>query len=258
MNSMHGRASPTRYVPSRCAGRSKRSHAGRSKSGDAPDTGERYEQRHDWRTGARGHTALALSSSFPSLNQILRRELCQLISGTTSASSSGGRPGLIRNLDNAANQGLGIPHHRRDTFPLGDSNGTQLSSGCGYPTIRSAESIAADAAYLPTIGEGIDAVARNEFLCTRGLDPSGESLPQPQTAIGKGLAFETADFRTLAEVGAGLIWTPRSNIRLYGDIARVTSASALSVEIALGTDWTVTGSMNMLRELACADAWNDG
>ena len=54
--------------------------------------------------------------------------------------------------------------------------------------------------------------------------------------------------------GTGLIWSPRSNLRLYGDTARVTAAGG--VEIALATDWTATGSMNMLRELTCADSWN--
>src|SRR5678816_200146 len=52
------------------------------------------------------------------------------------------------------------------------------------------------------------------------------------------------------------IWSPRSNITLYGDTARVTEAARLGVEIALGTDWMPTGSMNLLRELRCADSFN--
>jgi hypothetical protein len=60
----------------------------------------------------------------------------------------------------------------------------------------------------------------------------------------------------MAQAGTSLIWSPRSNITLYGDTARVTEASRLGVRIALGTDWLPSGSMNMLRELACADSLN--
>jgi hypothetical protein len=60
----------------------------------------------------------------------------------------------------------------------------------------------------------------------------------------------------MAAAGTSLIWSPRSNITLYGDTARVSIARRLGVNIALGTDWMPTGSMNLLRELACADQWN--
>lgn len=221
----------------------------------APDTGERYEQRHDWRVGARGHSEIN-SLGGASVDQLLWGELRQLVSGTTSASTAGGRPGLLRNLDNAANQGLGLTPHRRDTFPLGDSSGTQLSSGCAYPDIETSAAVAAFPAFLPVIGEGIDGVARNELLCTTSGVSGGQDLVQSHTAIGKGLAYKTEDLGLLAADGAGIIWSPRSNIRLYGDTTRVSIASALDVEMAIGTDWIVSGSMNMLRELGCADAWN--
>src|SRR6185295_1120581 len=49
---------------------------------------------------------------------------------------------------------------------------------------------------------------------------------------------------------------PRSNIDLYGVTAELTTYRNLGVRIALGTDWTASGSMNVLRELHCADAFN--
>src|SRR5262249_19227655 len=36
----------------------------------------------------------------------------------------------------------------------------------------------------------------------------------------------------------------------------VTIAARFGVNIALGTDWIISGSMNLLRELACADSFN--
>ena len=60
----------------------------------------------------------------------------------------------------------------------------------------------------------------------------------------------------MAEKGAKLVWSPRSNISLYGETARVTEFDGLGVPIGLGTDWLPSGSMNVLRELACADEFN--
>ena len=64
------------------------------------------------------------------------------------------------------------------------------------------------------------------------------------------------DVDAVAKAGAKVIWSPRSNIDLYGDTMPVTEFKFAGVTIALGTDWLPSGSMNMLRELACADAMN--
>ena len=40
-------------------------------------------------------------------------------------------------------------------------------------------------------------------------------------------------------------------------VTSLSELSALGVQIALGTDWLPSGSMNMLRELACAELLND-
>ena len=55
--------------------------------------------------------------------------------------------------------------------------------------------------------------------------------------------------------GTSLIWSPRSNISRYGDTVHIAEVARLSVNIALGT-WLPSGSSNMLRELACADSFN--
>ena len=60
----------------------------------------------------------------------------------------------------------------------------------------------------------------------------------------------------MAANSTGLIWSPRSNIRLYGNTAQATVADRMGVLISLGTDWTASGSMNLLRELRCADSVN--
>jgi cytosine/adenosine deaminase-related metal-dependent hydrolase len=220
------------------------------------DTGERFEQRHDWRLGLRGHTAIP-SKGDATPDQIRWGELRFLLGGATTTVGSGSVGGFLRNLDDLGNEGgLGRKAVHLDTFPLGDSSGIQLESGCAYPAIRTSADVALDDSYEPHLAEGIDSAARNEFSCASSIANGGQDLMLPQTAVIHAVALGAADYGRMASTGTSLVWSPRSNIALYGDTARVTVAARVGVEIALGTDWIDTGSMNVLRELSCADFLN--
>ena len=220
------------------------------------DSGERFEQRNDWRKGLRGHTKLS-SGSTANANQIHWAELRFVMGGATSTIASGGSAGFLRNLDKAdpLQEGLAQKAVDFDTFPLGDTAGTQLSSGCAYPAINTASAIVGDDAYFPHISEGIDSVAHNEFLCV-SQPGSANDLTQPQSAFIHSVGLQPPDYSLMAQESTALVWSPRSNIRLYGNTAVVPEAARLGVLIALGTDWVLSGSMNMLRELRCADDVN--
>jgi cytosine/adenosine deaminase-related metal-dependent hydrolase len=226
-------------------------------SSPGADSGERYEQRHDWRKGIRGHTKLS-SGGTATANQVRWAELRQILGGATSVVGSGGQAGLARNLDKADPLQEGLAHKAVDfdTFPLGDSGGQQLTMGCSYPAINTAADIAADSAYFPHIAEGIDATAHNEFLCVSSTMNGAQDLTEPQSSFIHSVGLYPADYALMASSGVTLIWSPRSNVRLYGDTAQVTTAARLGVPIALGTDWVLSGSMNLLRELKCADSLN--
>jgi large repetitive protein len=231
-------------------------HITYTQNAPAADSGERYEQRHDWREGLRGHTKITVPGGATAA-QVEWGELRFLMGGATSTVGSGGAKGLVRNLDESADEeGLNHPYVDFDTFPLGDSSGTQLTSGCAYKFADTAASIANDKAFEPHIGEGVDAVAHNEFLCSSSTANGGQLLTQKQSAFIHAAGLEAADYGVMAGAMTKLIWSPRSNIRLYGNTAQVTVAARLGVTIALGTDWTASGSMNLLHELACADSYN--
>ena len=227
------------------------------------NTGERYEQRHDWREGLRGHHKISSTGSATN-DQISWGELRFLFGGATSTVGSGGAAGLLRNLDKSAEEeGLGETAVDFSTFPLNDSSGTQLTSTCNYGASPDTEaSIVGDTSYEPHVSEGVDSVARNEFLCmssaTYDTTAPGVShnLTVAKTAMIHAVGLTPADYGDMAANSTKLIWSPRSNITLYGNTAQVTVASRMGVEIALGTDWMPTGSMNMLRELQCADSYN--
>ncbi|MBL9027890.1 MAG: DUF4215 domain-containing protein [Myxococcales bacterium] len=221
------------------------------------DTGERYEHRHDWRVGANGHTEINASGS-SSADQVRWGELRFMMSGATSLVGSGSATGFLRNLDRNDQEGLGIEPVHFSTFPLGDSGGEQLDASCSYPGGDTNADIASDEAYLPHIAEGIDGNARNEFVCTDGLGgrAGDEDLLEPQSAYIHGVGLLPGDYAKMAAEGTSLIWSPRSNVTLYGDTAVVTVADRVGVNIALGTDWIPTGSMNLFRELTCAASLN--
>jgi large repetitive protein len=224
-----------------------------------PHGDERFEHRHDWRRGIRGHNEVNISPGRDDSREgILYGELRMLLGGATSvAGSIGSRnaQGLLRNLDSSSHsEGLtGVDVDYR-TFPLGDSGGELRGQGCAYPDLDS-ESRLGTGIYLPHIAEGIDAEARNEFLCLSDSD-RGVDLLGPTTSVIHGIGLTTADIAKIAGEGAKLVWSPRSNIDLYGNTARVRVFQQMGVTIALGTDWSASGSMNMLRELKCADHLN--
>jgi Amidohydrolase family len=213
----------------------------------------RYQHRNEWRTGADGATALPSIPSSGNLDTIASVELRFVMSGVTSIVGADGAPGLARNLASVAQpswlEGLTGKPVNFDTFPLGDENGTILSSGCGYPMIDTTSYAFESGVFAPHFAEGIDPGAENELVCAQtpsiGLLTSGTSIMH---AVGT----NARDVANIAAAGASVVWAPRSNIGLYGDTMPVTEMKYAGVPISLGTDWLPTGSMNMLRELACA------
>jgi cytosine/adenosine deaminase-related metal-dependent hydrolase len=60
----------------------------------------------------------------------------------------------------------------------------------------------------------------------------------------------------MAGNGVGLIWSPHSNIALYGKTADIASAKAAGITIAIAPDWSPSGSNGMVEELQYASQWN--
>jgi cytosine/adenosine deaminase-related metal-dependent hydrolase len=215
---------------------------------------ERYDHRHEWRKGLDGHTKITVKSG-ASTAVVEFAELRFVMGGATSAASAGGKAGLLRNLDTAGLlEGLPTKIANSDTFPLADSDGTMHDSGCTYganPTTAAA--IQGEDGYLPHIAEGVNKAAENEFTCE---SQGAQNLIAPQTAAIHSVGLTAPDMALMQKNGASVIWSPRSNVDLYGDTAQVVELDHLGVPIALGTDWMPSGSMNLLRELRCADELN--
>jgi 5-methylthioadenosine/S-adenosylhomocysteine deaminase len=99
--------------------------------------------------------------------------------------------------------------------------------------------------------EGTDPTLRDEF----GLLGKAK-LVRKQLMMIHGSALIPADFQLLADGDATLVWSPFSNLWLYGATADITAAKAAGVRICLGSDWAPSGTRNVLWELKVADLWN--
>jgi 5-methylthioadenosine/S-adenosylhomocysteine deaminase len=92
--------------------------------------------------------------------------------------------------------------------------------------------------------------ARKHFL-TLEVAPGEWALNKVFTGIhAAGLLPE--DFHVLANHESSIVWSPLSNLLLYGDTARVDAAKQAGVRIGLGSDWSPTGSKNLFGELKVA------
>ena len=57
--------------------------------------------------------------------------------------------------------------------------------------------------------------------------------------------------------GGSIVWSPFSNLILYGGTTDVQTAIQLGVNVALGSDWAPTASKNLLNELKVARILSD-
>jgi len=113
-----------------------------------------------------------------------------------------------------------------------------------------------DSCFLLHLSEGITnpaqpvSPARKHFLALE-IAPDYWALSERFAGIhAAGLLQQ--DFEVLARHGGSMVWSPLSNLLLYGDTARVAAAKAAGVAIGLGSDWSPTGSKNLLGELKVA------
>ncbi|CAD5371047.1 Amidohydrolase [Rubrivivax sp. A210] len=113
-----------------------------------------------------------------------------------------------------------------------------------------------DSCFLLHLSEGVcrdgqsDSIARRHFLSLQ-VAPEEWALNDRFAGIhAAGLLPE--DFEVLGRHKASMIWSPLSNLLLYGSTARVGAARAAGVRIGLGSDWSPSGSKNLLGELKVA------
>jgi hypothetical protein len=99
--------------------------------------------------------------------------------------------------------------------------------------------------------EGSDPTLLDEYTLVDGV-----GLVHRLLMAIHGTALQQAQLDALAGVAATLVWSPFSNLWLYGQTANIGLAKASGLRLCLGSDWAPSGATNVLWELKVADLWN--
>lgn len=181
------------------------------------------------------------------LPAVIRYVECKCLFGgvTTSQgielfSNHGGRRyyrGIVRNVEQTDDADL--PEAAAKIADIEASN-----------TRRFLARLARQSCFLLHLSEGTDEPARDHFLALK-IQGSEWAITGALTGIHCA-ALKADDFTVLGERNGSMVWSPLSNLLLYGATANVKVAKAKGVRIALGSDWSPTGSKNLLGELKVA------
>jgi 5-methylthioadenosine/S-adenosylhomocysteine deaminase len=218
-----------------------------------------YSNRYEWRQDpeflrlVNGPISRVGSTNFCDMNKW--GELRALAGGTTSIMTTQAQPciyGMVRNLDyNSGFYGtteLNLEH----IFNVLD---LPIDPAERVAFVGAAHFFIANPFYeslLIHLAEGTDALSLEEFTFMQS-----QSLLNPKGVVIHGIPLRPADFQAMSLNGTSLVWSPRSNLELYGATANIGAALDAGVEIALAPDWAVTGSSNILNELKVASLWNN-
>ena len=174
-------------------------------------------------------------------------EMKSIVGGTTAAQGSPSNPDdsyasiLARNIED---YNFGRDEiHTKVTELTSDYVGNHIKNGNASGTLD---------AWFVHIAEGVDERSRAEFDTLVNND-----LLVGELVLIHGVALTSTEFEQMAAAGTSLVWSPLSNLLLYGQTADVAAAKAAGVHITLAPDWSPSGSKSPLHELKVADLWDD-
>ncbi|MXY90091.1 MAG: amidohydrolase family protein [Gammaproteobacteria bacterium] len=181
-------------------------------------------------------------------------ELRHLFGGTTTLGGGDAVPGLLKNayfLDEPENE------YRADTqiFPFPNATAMFEEYSCPFGGAAPVDpefltGAPSDMPFLPHIAEGINCTATLEGQFY--LDYV-EANPGRRYSVVHGVGLQVSDIERLSALDVTLVWSPRSNVALYNTTVDIPRALNAGARIAIGTDWSYSGSYNMLEEFRCAD-----
>jgi cytosine/adenosine deaminase-related metal-dependent hydrolase len=106
-------------------------------------------------------------------------------------------------------------------------------------------------AFLYHLAEGSDPELVEEYEAVRDHD-----CLAPRFVGIHSTALREPEFRDWQPRGGSIVWSPFSNLWLYGQTTDVLAARDAGMRICLGADWSPSGSKNLLGELKVADLHN--
>lgn len=134
--------------------------------------------------------------------------------------------------------------------------GTRISDVAATDAKKFAAALENASCLLLHLAEGTNSAAHAHFESLQLPDQTWAI--RPSLAGIHCVALTRTDFDFMAEHGASMVWSPLSNLLLYGKTADVAEAKRAGVRIGIGSDWAPSGSKNLLAELKVARAHDPG
>jgi 5-methylthioadenosine/S-adenosylhomocysteine deaminase len=213
---------------------------------------EPYTSRHQWpgaATYGRDISNPAQAMGIAAAAAALRYAEVKAAAGGATAIQ--GSPPLTR-----AFPGWMVRNIEKETVPAraGEQLIYQAVIKADVPQLKTyAPRLEAGRSFVYHLAEGTAPTLRDEFADLRRAGCLHPNL------IGiHSTALSPAEYDDWADHGAGtVVWSPFSNIWLYGDTTDVLAARRHGHLVCLGSDWAPSGTKNMLGELKVASLWND-
>lgn len=83
------------------------------------------------------------------------------------------------------------------------------------------------------------------------------SLNKPGLILIHAVGLDKTQLEDVAKNNISIVWSPFSNLLLYGETLDVSLVKKLKINLSLGADWTPTGSKTILDELKIARQYLD-
>jgi len=145
--------------------------------------------------------------------------------------------GLMRNVENTADGRL----------PEVGTSVLDLNIGSPEKIAAFRRGLENKKCYLYHLSEGTNAAARQRFQDLVDNDLLATSL------VGiHSLALNEDDLDLLQQAGGKIVWSPFSNLLLYGETLDLAKVLESGIPVALGCDWAPSGSKSPLLELKVA------
>jgi 5-methylthioadenosine/S-adenosylhomocysteine deaminase len=188
-----------------------------------------------------------LLEALPPGTELRYAEIRALVAGTTAIQGASGKTrsadeALVRNVD------LRVfgEHKARAMIDLPSAGSRDLERLRQIVTAIGAGEVTA---FYLHLAEGTPDDQRSQREFGRLVDLGALT---PATVVIHGCALTRDQLGQVADAGAKLVWSPQSNLRLYGATTRAADALELGVPVGLGADWLPSGSTSLLAELKVA------
>ena len=165
---------------------------------------------------------------------------CTTSQGITLSSAPGLRSyyrGVVRNVEQPLEEGL-------------PRAGTKIANPATGKAAEYLASLQRKSCYLQHLSEGVDRTARGWFQRLQ-LEDGRWAITDALCGIHS-TALNQEDFEIVAEHGGSAVWSPLSNYLLYGRTLDPNLPKDAGVLLAIGCDWSPSGSKNLLGELKVA------